>query len=54
MMTSTMVNFFLSVVIRKKFNFNTFKKPLNFILPIYNGEISLKEVEFKQRDLEKK
>ena len=39
---------------KEKFNFNTFKKPLNFILAIYNGEISLKEVEFKQRDLEKK
>ena len=27
---------------KKKFNFNTFTKPLNFILAIYNGEISLK------------
>ena len=39
---------------KEKFNFNTFNKPLNFILAIYNGEISLKEAEFKQRDLEKK
>ena len=39
---------------KEKFNFNTFNKPLNFILAIYNGEISLKEVEFKHRDLEKK
>ena len=38
----------------KNFNFNTFYKPLNFILAIYNGEISLKEAEFKQRNLEKK
>ena len=39
---------------KEKFNFNTFNKPLNFISAIYNGEISLKEAEFKQRDLEKK
>ena len=39
---------------KENFNFNTFRKPLNFILAIYNGEISLKEAEFKQRDLEKK
>ena len=32
---------------REKFNFNTFNKPLNFILAISNGEISLKEAEFK-------
>ena len=38
---------------KEKFNFNTFNKPLNFILAIYNGEISLKEAEFKHRDLEK-
>ena len=37
-----------------KFNFNTFSKPLNFISAIYNGKISLKEAEFKQRDIEKK
>ena len=39
---------------QEKCNFNTFRKPLNFISAIYNGEISLKEAEFKQRDLEKK
>ena len=39
---------------KEKCNFNTFNKPLNFISTIYNGEISLKEAEFKQRDLEKK
>ena len=38
----------------KKFNFNTFRKLLNFISVIYNGEISLKEAELKQRYLEKK
>ena len=35
---------------REKFNFNTFRMPLNFLSAIYNGEISLKEAEFKQRD----
>ena len=39
---------------KKKLNFNTFNKPLNFISTIYNGEISLKKAEFKQRNLEKK
>ena len=34
---------------KKKFNFNTFKKLLNFLVAIYNGEISLKEAEFKQK-----
>ena len=40
---------------RKKFNFYriTFRIPLNFLSAIYNGEISLKEAEIKQRDLEK-
>ena len=33
---------------KEKFNFNTFNKPLNLILAIYNGEILLKEAEFKQ------
>ena len=37
---------------REKFNFNTFDMPLNFLSNIYNGKISLKEAEFKQRDLE--
>ena len=35
---------------QEKFNFNTYKVPLNFLSAIYNGEISLKEAEFKQRD----
>ena len=39
---------------KEKFNFNTFNMPLNFISDIYNGKTSLKEAEFKQRDLEKK
>ena len=26
---------------KERFNFNTFRKPQNFILAIYNGEISL-------------
>ena len=38
----------------KKFNFDTFREPLNFLSAIYNGEISLKEAEFFQRNLEKK
>ena len=53
MMISTMVSFYLLVVI-KKINFNTFRMPLNFISDIYNGNISLKEEEFFQRKLEKK
>ena len=40
--------------IDEKHYFNTFNKPLNFILAIYNGEISSKEAEFKQRNLEEK
>ena len=39
---------------KEKYNFNIFIMPLNFLSDIYNGEISLKEAEFKQRDLEKK
>ena len=39
---------------KEKFNFNIFRMPLNFLSAIYNGEISLKEAEIKQRDLEKK
>ena len=54
MMILTMISFFLLVVIRKKFNYNTFNKPLNFISAIYNGKISLKEAEFKERNLEYK
>ena len=39
---------------KEKRNFNTFNKPLDFISPIYNGEISLKEAEFKQKKYRKK
>ena len=39
---------------KEKFNFNTFNKPLNFILAIHNGETSLKEAELFQQNLEKK
>ena len=39
--------------IREKFNFNTSRMPLNFLSDISNGEISLKEAEVTQRDLEK-
>ena len=54
MMISTTVSFYLLVVNKETFNFNTFRKPLNFISAIYNGEISLKEAEFSQKNLEKK
>ena len=37
-----------------KFNFNTFKMPLNFHSAISNSEVSLKEAEIKQRELNKK
>ena len=39
---------------REKFNFNTFATLLNFLLDIFNGKITLKKAEFKQRDLENK
>ena len=39
---------------RKKFNFNIFRMPLNFLSAIYNDEISLKEAEISQGNLEKK
>ena len=39
---------------KEKFSFNTFSMPLNFLSAIYNGQISLKEAEFFQRNLEKK
>ena len=38
----------------KKFNFNTFRMLLDFLSAIYNGEISLKEADISQRNLEKK
>ena len=37
---------------KQKFNFNTFRMPLNFLQDIYKEKISLKEAEFKQRGLE--
>ena len=39
---------------KTKFNFNTFRMPLNFVSAIYNGEISLKEAEISERKIEKK
>ena len=39
---------------REKFNFNTFDTLLNFLLDIFNGKITLKKAELKQRDLENK
>ena len=39
---------------KEKFIFNTSNKPINFILAIYNGEISLQEAEFSQKELAKK
>ena len=38
---------------REKFNFNIFRKPLNFLPAIYNGEITFKKAEILQRDLDK-
>ena len=38
---------------KEKVNFNIFRRPLSFLSAIYNGEISLKEAEIKQRNLEK-
>ena len=38
---------------KETFNFNTFRKPLNFISAIYNGEITLKKAEIKQREIKK-
>ena len=39
---------------REKFSINIFRMPLNFLSAIYNGEITLKEADISQRDLEKK
>ena len=39
---------------KEKFNFNIFRKPLNFLSAIYNGEITLKRAEILQGDLDKK
>ena len=30
---------------REKFNFNIFRRPVDFLSAIYNGEISLKEAQ---------
>ena len=38
---------------KEKFNFNNFDMPLNVLLNIYNGKISLKQAECKQRNSEK-
>ena len=38
---------------REKFNFNIFRKPLDFLPAIYDGKMSLKEAEIKQRNVEK-
>ena len=38
---------------REKFHFSTFKSPLDFLLNIYHGKITLKESEFLQESLNK-
>ena len=38
---------------REKFNVSTFKNPLDFLLNIYHGKITLKEAEFLQEILNK-
>ena len=53
-MTLTDINLLLLEVIIKNFNFDTFKMPLSFLSAIYNGEITLKEAEIRQKDLDKK
>ena len=44
--------YFTHIVFKEKFNFNTFRMPLNFLSDIYYGKISLKEAEFEQKKLE--
>ena len=39
---------------KEKINFNIFGTLLNFLLDIFNGKITLKRAEIKQRDIEKK
>ena len=39
---------------KEKFNFNTFRMPLNFLSDIYNAKTSLKEAEFEQKKKRKK
>ena len=36
---------------KEKFNFNIFRKPLDFLSAIYDGKISLNEAEIMQRGL---
>ena len=45
------INFFLLVVTRK--NFSIFSMPLNFLLDIFNGKITLKKAEINPRNLNK-
>ena len=37
---------------KEKFNFNTFRMPLNFLSDIDNAKTSLNKAEFEQKDLE--
>ena len=39
---------------KDKFNFNTFRMPLDFLSAVYNDEISLKEAEISLIKIEKK
>ena len=39
---------------RGKCSFNSFGALLNFLLDIFNGKITLKKAELKQRDIEEK
>ena len=51
------INIYMLIFIcsnKEKFNFNTFRMPLNFLSAIYNGEISLKETEMFLRKIEQK
>ena len=50
------INIYMLVFIgsnKEKSNFNTFRMPLNFLSAIYNGEISLKEKFFKEKQKKK-
>ena len=39
---------------KEKFNFNIFSMPLNLLLDIFNGKITLTKTEINQRDLNEK
>ena len=39
---------------KEKLNFNIFSTPLNFLLDIFNGKITLSKAEINQRDLNEK